>query len=230
MHYFIYEAYRKHFKKDLFNGIKSMPSVIKIPFFSWLAIVVVSLFVMFIIHDTVIKNIFAVVFAGATLLLCGFAKIYNRKNLDTRIEERKRRLKELNKWLKDDMEIKDVNSIKQLRNKMKIEINERRKSIDKVESIIFKILELLCVPVLLAIFSFILDSGDMGIAEKIQTGAVVLTLGVLIVVSVLLLAYTIITEIIKNEQYYYDIFVDDLQDVLDTQYKINPEDILDVNN
>ena len=230
MHYFIYEAYRKHFKKDLLNGIMSMPKVMKIPFFSWLAIVVVSLFVMFIIHDTVIKSIFAVVFAVATLLLCGFAKIYNRKNLDTRIEERKRRLKELNKWLKDDMDIKDVNSIKQLRNKMKIEINERRKSIDKVESIIFKILELLCVPVLLAIFSFILDSGDMGIAEKIQTGAVVLTLGVLIVVSVLLLAYTIITEIIKNEQYYYDIFVDDLQDVLDTQYQISPEDILDVNN
>lgn len=230
MHYFIYEAYRKYFKKDLLSGIKSMPKVMKISFFSWLAIVIVSLFVMFIIQNTVITNIFAVVSAVATVLLCGFAKIYNRKNLDTRIEERKNRLKELKKWLKDEMDIEDENATKQLRNKMKIEINERRKSIDKVESIIFKILELLCVPVLLTIFSFILESGDMGVAEKIQAGAAVLTIGILAVVSVLLLAYTIITEIIKNEQHYYEMFVDDLQDVLDTQYKINPEDILDVNN
>lgn len=230
MHYFIYEAYRKHFKKDLLNGIKSMPKVMKISFFSWIAIVAVSLFVMFIIPNNVTINVFVVVFAVATMLLCGFAKIYNRKTLDTRIGERKNRLKELNKWLEDEMEIKDENGIKQLRNKMKIEINERRKSIDKVESIIFKILELICIPAILIIFSFILESGDMGVAEKIEAGTTVLTLGVLAVVSVLLLAYTVITEMIKNEQHYYEMFVDDLQDVLDTQYKINLEDILDVNN
>lgn len=185
---------------------------------------------MLIIPSNATYCVFAVVSTIATMFLCGFAKIYNRKNLDTRIEERKSRLKELKKWLKDEMDIEDENATKQLRNKMKIEINERRKSIDKVESIIFKILELLCVPVLLTIFSFILESGDMGVAEKIQASATVLTLGVLAVVSVLLLAYTFITEIIKNEQHYYEMFVDDLQDVLDTQYKINPEDILDVNN
>lgn len=42
--------------------------------------------------------------------------------------DRKDRLKELDKWLKDEMKIKDQNSIKQLRNKMKIEIDERCKS------------------------------------------------------------------------------------------------------
>lgn len=105
MHYFIYEAYRKHFKKDLFNGIKSMPSVIKIPLFLWLAFIFISLLVMVIIPSTVTYCVFVVVSTIATMFLCGFAKIYNRKNLDTRIDERKNRLKELNKWLKDDMDI-----------------------------------------------------------------------------------------------------------------------------
>lgn len=230
MHYFIFEAYYKHFKKDLFNGIKSMPKGMKISFFSWMAIVSVSLLVVFIIPNNVTYNIFAFISTVATMLLCGFAKIYNRKTLDTRIGERKSRLKELNKWLKDAMDIKDENAIKQLRNKMKIEINERRKSIDKVESLVFKVLELICIPVILAIFTYILESGDMGISEKIATSASVLTLGVLFVVSVLLVVYTVITEVIKNEQHNYKMFVDDLQDVLDTQYDINPEDILDIND
>lgn len=228
MNYFIYEAYRKQFKKDLVNGIKSMPKVMKIPFFSWLIIVFADLFVMLIIPSNVTYCVFAVVSTIATVFLCGFAKIYNRKNLDTRIDERKNRLKELKKWLEDEMDIKDKNATKQLRNKMRIVINARRKSIDKVESILFKILELLCVPVLLTVFSFVLESGDMGVAEKIQSSAAVLIIGVLIVVSVLLLAYTVITEIIKNEQHYYEMFVDDLQDVLDTQYDIKHEDILNI--
>ena len=230
MHYFIYEAYRKHFKKDLFNGIKSMPKVMKISFFSWLALFLISLFVMLIIKSKVTYFIFAVVSTIATILLYGFSKIYNRKTLDTRIEDRKDRLKELDKWLKDKMEIKDKNSIKQLRNKMKIEINERHKSIDKVETVIFKVMEFVCIPILLAIFTYILNSGDMEISEKITTSAVVLTLGFLFSFSILLALYTFITEVIKNEQYYYEMFVNDLQDVLDTQYEIKSEDILDVNN
>lgn len=230
MHYFIYEAYRKHFKKDLFNGIKSMPKVMKISFFSWLALFLISLFVMLIIKNQVTYFIFAIVSTIATILLYGFSKIYNRKTLDTRIEDRKDRLKELDKWLKDKMEIKDKNSIKQLRNKMKIEINERHKSIDKVETVIFKVMEVVCIPILLAIFTYILNSGDMEISEKITTSAVVLTLGFLFSFSILLALYTFMTEVIKNEQYYYEMFVNDLQDVLDTQYEIKSEDILDVNN
>ncbi len=226
MHYFIYSAYYKHFKKDLFNSIRAMPKVMKISNFAWFAIVSVSFIAMFAFSTKISCAIFVITFTISTLMFCGVDMIYNRRTLDTRIEERKSRLQELDIWLKN-MGVKEKNDIKQLRNKLQRDINEKQKSIDKVETIIFKIFELICVPVILAFFSYILQLADFEITEKVTVCAVVLVYSILVVVSVLFFVYTVITEIIKNQQHNYKMFADDLQDVLDTQYEIKNEDILE---
>lgn len=229
MHYFIYEAYYKYFKRDLFNRIKSMPKVIKIFFFAWLALFLLPLIVMLIMPTRITFAFYAIISTVATILLCGVAKIYNHKTLDTRMVEREDRLGELDAWLKNYAGIKDKNGIKQLRNKMQIEINERHKSIEKVESIIFKLFELICIPVILAVFTRFLQLSDTDFSENAITGIVMLTMGLLILVSILFAVYTVITEVIRNSQRNYEMFAEDLQDILDTRYEIKPEDILQVN-
>lgn len=219
MHYFIYKAYRKRFKRGFFDILKSLPDIIKLSLSIWLSLFLISLVIAAIIPSNTGRIVFSFIPAVTTIILCAISSIYNHKILDARMEERKERIIELENWLYKDIKFKDKNSVEHLYNRMKIEIDKGNKSIAKFEGILLRIFQFICFPIVLAAFTRFLQLDNAEFSEKILIGAVLVVLVLLSLGAVLYFIYFVMTEIVKNQIYNYQMFVDDLEDILYYDYR-----------
>ena len=91
MHYFLYEAYRKQFKKGFFASLNSLPFTIKVSLWIWFIINVISFILIITFPYTIGRIISAFIPVVASIILDYISTGYYRKTLETRMKERKKR-------------------------------------------------------------------------------------------------------------------------------------------
>ncbi len=224
MHYIIYEAYRKRFKKGFFVGLNSLPLTIKVSLGIWFIINVISLIFITYFPYTIGRIIFAFIPAVSSIILDAIFTGYYRKTLDIRMEERKNRISEFKKWLNDDMHINDPDMIEHLYNKMQIEVDKRKRTVDKVEDYLFRIFQTICFPIVLAVFTRFLQINETDFMDNVITNIVILILVLITVGVILYFLYCAMTKISKNQIYNYKTFTDDLDSVLYSYFNDECED------
>lgn len=218
MHYFIYEAYRKQFKKGFFASLNSLPFTIKVSLWIWFIINVISFILIKTFPYTIGRIIFAFILVVASIILDYISTGYYRKTLDTRMKERKRRIRELKRWLNDDMDINDPNMIEHLYNRIEVDVAKRQRTVDKIEDIILRIFQFICFPIVLNVFIRFLQLNDTDFVDNVIIGTILVIYILLIVGVVLYFLFCAMTKISKNDIYNYQTFSDDLKDILYTYY------------
>lgn len=224
MHYFIYEAYRKRFKKGFFSGLNSLPLTIKVSLGIWFIINGISFIFIIAFPYTIGRIIFAFIPVIASIILDYISTGYYRKTIDTRMNERKRRVRDLKKWLNDDMKINDPNMIEHLHNRMQVEVEKRKRTVDKVEDYLFRIFQTICFPIVLVVFTRFLQMNETDFMENVIMGTVIVIFVLIIVGVALYFLYCAMTKISKNQIYNYQTFTDDLEEILKFDFYDEHED------
>lgn len=215
MHRFTFEKYRKHFKKGLLNGLDSLPTAIKISLGIWFILLIVSLIFSIISQSLKVRFVFSLIPAFASVLLNVVSTRYNKKNLEIRMQEEKRHICELKRWLKEDMNICNTNRIERLRDRIQSEADRREKNVDNMKDAFINIFQSICFPIVIAAFTCFLELNDNDFFNNVILGILVIGYILIIMAVVFYSLYCIVTNTSKNQMNNYRAFAIELDDVLD---------------
>lgn len=228
MYRMIFLAYKKHFKKSFVQCIGKKPIHMRVIFYGWaisLILTVCSVYSSFVSNTiTMILSSISVLMA---LIMYTVSDKYSVKNVENHIEVKRKKVKELYALLKHNNYF-TKNRIKQLHNELQVEINKERTKIEKRGKIVFKIFELIFVLVALVIFTKVSELNNIGTPDILFPSVDSYIYFLFIVIAILLPLYSGIMKISSRLLEEYEMFSEDLQDVLDIQFRTRNEDIIDI--
>ena len=228
MYRMVFAAYKKEFKVSFTQDVKNTPKHLLIIVSIWLALLILTFCTSFVSASSDIMSLaFSCCLAVITVVMYAAVEANSYKNVYTNIENKRERIREVYIWLKRNRFF-TKNQIKQLHNELRIEIERKRADSVMLENRLFKIFEILCIPVVLGVFTHFLEIKGIYNAEQIFSYVINLVIVFFTAASLFLSLYIVIMRINRTNLEHYEGFAEALQDVLDTQFRIRDEDILSV--